>query len=134
MKMLKVLHIVVPIRNENSTVFICFISVKKDLETILNRDIVTRIINPFPNRLSIPHKLVFISFEKIVDMAKEQIKRNIPVSNVVFSIEIFPYHVNLTNSKPMIRVENMSIDRDIALSFQSQLRGIIAKGRIKDRA
>ena len=134
MKMLKILHIVVPIRNENSTVLICFISVKKDLETILKRDIVTRIINPFPNRLSIPHKLVFISFEKIVDMAKEQIKRNIPVSNVVFSIEIFPYHVNLTNSKPMIRVENMSIDRDIALSFQSQLRGIIANGRIKDRA
>ena len=134
MKMLKILHIVVPIRNENSTVLICFISVKKDLETILNRDIVTRIINPFPNRLSIPHKLVFMSFERIVEMVKEHIKRNIPVSSVVFSIEISPYHVNLTSSKPIIRVENMSMDRDIALSFQSQLRGIIANGRIKDRA
>ena len=75
-----------------------------------------------------------MSFERIVEMVKEHIKRNIPVSSVVFSIEIFPDHVNLTSSEPIIRVENMSMDRDIALSFQSQLRGIIANGRIKDRA
>lgn len=134
MNILNILQIVVPIKKEKSTVLTCFISVRKDLATMLSKNIVSKTISPFPNLLSIPHKLLFISFEKIVESVKEPIRRNMPVSNVVFTMEIFPYHVNLTSSKPIMSVENMSMHRDIALSFQSQLKGIIARGRMKDSA
>lgn len=97
------------------------------------KTIETSKIKPLPNLPSTPHKLVFISLEKTVDNRKESRIKRIPPSRTVFTILTRASHINFTNSKPTITVENERITKDIALSDQSQGKGMIENGRQNTR-
>ena len=112
---LKILLIRSPAAKENITYFKSRSVSKNVLELIVTNKMERNDTSPPPNLASTPHKLVFISTEKIVERSIANNKRKSPTSKALFKIFVFPSHINFKNSIAVITVAKTKMSIDILL-------------------